>query len=64
MRTAIALKCMTCDEVFNYCVNGVRLGITALPKFYNIGYSVCDSCTQELIDNRRKIQELREKLKR
>ena len=48
MRAEIALKCMKCGDIFDYCVNGVKLGKENLPQVYNFVYSVCPKCTDKL----------------
>ena len=52
----IALKCMVCSKVFCYCVNGVRLGVSNLPAVYNIGFSVCDECTNTFMQDPKQIK--------
>ena len=64
MRTEIALKCMVCDEVFEWCVNGVQMGIDNLPQVYNIGFSVCPDCVDKLKSDPKAITKACKKLKR
>ena len=49
MRTATVLSCMRCKKVFRYMVNNVDVPLEFMPKYYDIAWSMCDECTDELV---------------